>query len=100
MPGALVVRFLTFASLLSGHFCECQNQRTTSKYSFWWSLGFDIRFTNSQLGLANVKSTPLACTHGPVYNKKKYTSVVTTGKAGHHSIPCAMVLRFIPGSPW
>src|ERR1700688_1225203 len=25
---------LTFASLRSGHFCECQNQRTTNKYKF------------------------------------------------------------------
>src|SRR5580698_2281508 len=50
---------LTFASLRSGHFCECQNQRTANEYKFlvefwiWHSLD-----EPAARWVANVKSTP------------------------------------------
>lgn len=43
-------RILTLASRFGTLSCECENQRPTSKYKRWWSLGFDSRFTSLRPG--------------------------------------------------
>ena len=79
-PTYLAVQFQHSRPFAAGTFAKVRIIGPLVNIGFWWSLGFDIRYTNSRLGLANVKSTPHS-TNVPVLSRQArlLTNVRTEG---------------------